>query len=74
MLFAGMPAHIAFMVLNAGREYIQSKLINYLHYSNSLNSDLEQRKRNRKLIGYLDRLYVNLECFLIPKIIIIVSY
>ncbi|KAH0556484.1 hypothetical protein GP486_005617 [Trichoglossum hirsutum] len=69
MLFAGMPAHIAFMVLNAGREYIQSKLISYLHYSN-LTSDMKRRKRNRKLIGYLDRLLNFSSFFLLSPLMI----
>ncbi|KAI9781391.1 MAG: hypothetical protein M1839_005985 [Geoglossum umbratile] len=56
ILFAGMPAHIAFTAVNAAREFVQSKLINYLHFSNNLNPDAGRRKRNRKLIGYLDRL------------------
>ena len=58
-LFAGTVAHIAFTVLNAAQEFIQSKLINYLHFSNSSSSDPEQRKRGQKLIGYLGRPYVN---------------
>ncbi|KAI9766517.1 MAG: hypothetical protein M1840_006474 [Geoglossum simile] len=56
MLFAGMPAHIAFTSLNATRDFIQARLINYFYFSNSLNPDAERRKRNRKLIGNLDRL------------------
>ena len=58
-LFAGTVAHITFAVLNAVQEFIQSKSINYLHFSNSSSSDMEQRKCGRKLIGYLDRPYVN---------------
>ncbi len=58
-LFAGTVAHIAFTVLNAAQEFIQSTSINYLHFSNNSSLDSEQRKRGWKLIGYLDRLYVN---------------
>src|SRR3954447_2278713 len=38
-VFAGTVAHIAFTVLNAVQEFIQSKSINYLHFSNSSSSD-----------------------------------
>src|SRR6266480_1738960 len=58
-LFTGTVAHIAFTVLNAAQEFVQSTSINYLHFSNSSSSDPEQRKRGWKLIRYLDRLYVN---------------